>query len=78
MLYITSIERIGRAEGRVEGRVEGRLEGLRASILSVAKARWGEAAGAWAERLGELNDLARLDALLGRVATAETLADVEL
>ena len=67
MPYITSIERIGLARGRAEGRVET----LRASILSVARARWGPGLEEWVEKLEAIGDCDQLQELLEQVAIAD-------
>lgn len=58
MPYITSVERIGRAEGEVAGKIE--------AILTVLRERFGAVPPAVEERVRSTRDIPALTALLVR------------
>ncbi|MBX3168598.1 MAG: hypothetical protein KF760_14375 [Candidatus Eremiobacteraeota bacterium] len=79
MVYITSIERIGREEGRQEGREQGRKEvrqescqAVRVAILSRHQQRWGELDSAALANLQAIDDLNRLLQLFGDLMLARS------
>lgn len=71
MPYITSIERIGRAEGHEEGREEGKRGATRAVIA----ARFGAVPEALSARIAAASE-SELDDLLVRAAVAPALDDL--
>jgi hypothetical protein len=71
MPYMTSFERISRAEGREEGREEG----MREAVRRLASMRFGEVPEALETRI-ETADQAALDDLLLRTATAQSVAEI--
>jgi predicted outer membrane lipoprotein len=77
MRYVTSIERLAMEEGREEGREEGLQVGIRQSILGVLQARFGVVSAMATGRLEQVEDMERLQALLGQAATAESLTSFE-
>ena len=82
MPYVTSIERLGRAEGMAVGRAEGRAEAARETILHAIEsgmlAKFGEDGGALMPQLRQIDELARLEAILARLWTATSLDDLGL
>ena len=66
----------GRTEGKAEGKAEGRAEGIRASIALLAESRFGEEAHGLDEWLAGVSDPRQLQAILVRVSTATSLAEV--
>jgi flagellar biosynthesis/type III secretory pathway protein FliH len=79
MPYMTSFERIsraeGREEGRKEGREEGREEGKRDALRRLIGVRFGEMPKALEARI-DAADQSILDDLLVRVATAQSVAEI--
>jgi flagellar biosynthesis/type III secretory pathway protein FliH len=71
MPYVTSIERIGRAEGREEGRKEGREEG-RELVRRAVLRRFGSLPPSLEERIAAANR-EELLALFDRALDAATL-----
>ncbi|MGH2347596.1 MAG: DUF4351 domain-containing protein, partial [Chloroflexota bacterium] len=71
MPYITSIERIGRAEGREEGREEGHRDLVRRAITR----RFGSVPPSLAARIAAA-DSATLTALFDQVLVADTLDQI--
>ena len=79
MSYVTSFERIGRAEGMAKGRAEGLLEGIlegkRELVRSMMQRRFGALPEALDQRLATA-DQAVLDTIADRLLTAATIDDV--
>lgn len=79
MPYMTSFERISRAEGREEGREagreEGREEGKREAVRRLIEARFGAVPESLETRIGRA-DQSILDDLLVRAATTQNVAEV--
>ncbi|MGH2346358.1 MAG: Rpn family recombination-promoting nuclease/putative transposase [Chloroflexota bacterium] len=83
MPYVTSFERLSRAEGveeglergMEEGLERGRLEGKREAVRGLVEARFGTVPENLATRI-ETADAAALDALLLQVATAPSVAEI--
>ena len=83
MTYVTSIERIGRAEGLAAGRIEGleagriegleagRIEGKRLALRRFVERRFGRPSDALAQRLADADE-ATLDQMLDRVIEVPT------
>jgi hypothetical protein len=80
MPYITSVERFaaeeGREEGRAEGRQEGRVEEARQAVLRVVRRRFGAVPAGLEDRLGDVTDLTRLEALHDLTIAAATMDEV--
>lgn len=72
MPYITTAERVGRAEGLAEGRAQGLKEG----IAVAARIRFGQAGEALAAETAPLADPALLEAIMAKLETAATLDEV--
>ncbi len=72
MPYITSVERFAAEEGRAEGRVEE----ARRAVLRVVRRRFGTVPAGLEDRLGDVADLTRLEALLDVTITATTMDEV--
>jgi hypothetical protein len=68
MEYITTAERIGRAEGRAEGLVEG--------IGAMLEMKFGQAAVALLPEIQSIDDIATLERLLQAIKLAATLDEV--
>jgi hypothetical protein len=68
MPYITTAERIGRAEGRAEG--------LLTSIRIVLEARFGEAGRALMPEIQRITDSERLEAIVARVGMASSVEEI--
>src|SRR6266508_5789598 len=68
MLYITTAERIGRAEGRAEGLVEG--------IDAMLDMKFGQAGLALMPEIQTIDDIATLERLLQVIKSATTLDEV--
>ena len=75
MPYVTSFERLSRAEGLEEGLERGRMEEKRAVVRRLVDARFGTTPEALSARI-EVADGATLDDLLLRAATAQSVADI--
>jgi flagellar biosynthesis/type III secretory pathway protein FliH len=79
--YVTSVERLakeeGLKEGLKEGRAEGRVEGLRKSLQTVLSSRFGSVPESIVTRLQALQSEATFDELVGKAATAGSLAEFE-
>ena len=81
MPYITSIERLSRAEGREEGIEQGieqgRVEAEQRGILRVLAVRLGAVPDDLAARLATVTGANQLAVLLERAVTATNLAEFE-
>jgi hypothetical protein len=75
MPYITSIERLSRAEGREEGIEQGRVEAEQRDILRVLAIRFGAVPDELAARMATVTGANQLAVLLERAVTARTLAE---
>jgi hypothetical protein len=79
MPYITSVERLGRAEGKKEGRKEGRREGLVEGIEVALRLKFGDQGRKILKILEELraiNDNALLGRILERIPEAKGLDEL--
>ena len=76
MPYITTAERLGRAEGLEAGRAEGRAEGLVEGIAAMLDLKFGAAGAALMPEIQEIGDLATLERLLQAIKQAATLDEV--
>ena len=72
MSYITTAERIGRAEGLKAGRAEGLVEGI-AAMLDM---KFGQAGLALIAEIQTIDDIAILERLLQVIKSATTLDEV--
>ncbi len=83
--YITSIERLAKAEGREEGLEEGIEQGIergsvqnsRENIITVLETRFGEVPEIFRERINQIENLATLRQLLIRGITIASFEDFE-
>ncbi len=75
MPYITSVERIGRAEGLAEGRAEGVLDGQRAMLRRFVQLRFGAVPEPLEQQIAAA-DQDGLERLAQRVNAATSLTDV--
>ncbi len=87
--YITSIERLAKAEGREEGLEEGIEQGIeqgiergsvqtaQENIITVLETRFGEVPEIFRERINQIEDLATLRQLLIRGITIASFEDFE-
>jgi hypothetical protein len=73
MPYVTSVERLARAEGREEGREEGLVEAVAVTL----EAKFGAAGRRLLPRVRALGDLDKLRALTRALASAEALDEVK-
>lgn len=74
--YVTSFERLSRAEGHAEGREEGQVEGKRDALRRVVETKFGSVPEPWARRIAALDTVDALNALLVKVATASSLEEI--
>ena len=65
-----------REEGQLQGRQEGRLEGVRLAISAVLEVKFGGAGVAFAERLSDVTDAAKLHEILSQAKRASSLDDL--
>jgi hypothetical protein len=66
MRYVTSIERLAKAEGIEQGIEEGILQNARDSVIEVIETRFGEVPNSIVEVVNQINDPAVLKMLLKR------------
>jgi predicted transposase YdaD len=66
----------GKAEGEAKGKAEGEAEGMAKTLLKLLRQRGFEVDDAIERRVYSANDIAQLDAWLGRVLNAQQLEDV--
>jgi hypothetical protein len=72
MTYVTTAERYGRAMGKAEGLVEG----LQTGIALALEGKFGESGSALVSEIQQIDDAMRLQTILSRIITAETVAEV--
>lgn len=72
MPYVTSIERLARAEGLQEGLVEGLLEGITLGF----ELKFGAAGKKLLPKIRALHDIKKLRALARGLKTAKTLDEI--
>lgn len=76
MPYITFAERYGREQGLEEGLEQGERRGLLTGIAAMLNLRFGEAGADVLPQVQAIGDVARLEAILRRSATAASLDEV--
>ena len=84
MPYITSVERIGRAEGLQQGLQEGLQEGLQGAqqegqemVLDALDERFGELPESVSEAIHQIQDLAQLRLLHRQAIRSESLEEFQ-
>ncbi|MCF7669624.1 MAG: hypothetical protein K9N48_07605 [Verrucomicrobia bacterium] len=77
MPYVTSIERLGRKEGLQEGLQKGRLEALRAYIVEVLEARFGDAPGELKAKVDAIADEQELRRLHRKAVLVPSIEEFE-
>jgi hypothetical protein len=70
---ITSFEETGIAIGMEKGIEKGRIEGLQQGIAVILRIRFGAESAPLMEEIGQITDLATLDAILAQAESAPTL-----
>lgn len=75
MSYVTSVERMSRAEGLEQGHQQGLEQGKRQAVRQVARAWLGAVPEALEQQVAA-TDAAELDALLDRVARAASVDEL--
>ena len=78
MAYVTSFERIARAEGRAEGFAEGRLIGCRLAIAIALDAKFGSEGDSLNELAAAMTDYDQLYEFALAAIRAVTLEDVRI
>ncbi len=76
MPFVTTPEKLGKAEGIKIGREQGREEGLRNAIEMALESRFADAGKALASGLAGVRDRSRLQALLRQLLTGCTLEEI--
>jgi flagellar biosynthesis/type III secretory pathway protein FliH len=76
MPYVTSIERLAKAEGLEEGRQEGRQEALRESIVTFLQVNFGSGGKRFRSRVNKITDVDQLRVLFLAILKAESLDEV--
>ena len=76
MPYITSVERIGRAEGLQEG-LQQELQGLQQMVLEALDERFGELPETVSDAIHQIQDREQLRLLLRQVIRSESLAEFQ-
>jgi hypothetical protein len=80
MSYVTAAERYGieqgLAQGRAEGTAVGQIQGLLTGIEVVLEVKFGDAGTTLMPLLREIDDSARLEAILRQIKMATTLDEV--
>ena len=76
MPYITSVERIGRAEGLQQG-LQQELQGLQQMVLEALDERFGELPETVSDAIHQIQDREQLRLLLRQVIRSESLAEFQ-
>jgi hypothetical protein len=76
MPYVTSIERIARAEGKLEGKQEGLLEGLLAGIETGLHLKFGAAGLDCLDDIRKHQDVRALQTILQAIKTAVSIEEL--
>ena len=77
MPYITSVERIGRAEGLQEGLQEGAQQEGQQMVLDALDERFGELPESVSEAIHQIQDLAQLRLLHRQAIRSESLEEFQ-
>ena len=78
MPYVTSVERIAKAEGRTEGRTEAAVETRQQTLVRLLRKRFGDVPGRVVRTVESTTDVAKLDDWLDRLVTADSLDELEI
>jgi hypothetical protein len=77
MRYVTSIERLGKAEGIEEGIEQGILQNARDSVIEVLETRFGLVPSSIVEVVNQLDESAVLKRLHKRAIAIPSVAEFE-
>ena len=78
MPYVTSVERIAKAEGKAEGRSSAAIETRQQTLVRQLRRRFGDVPRGVVHAVESTTDVAQLDDWLDRFATASTLDELEI